>query len=381
MSMTLDIKKSIDNINTYNSQDDKNILRVVHKGGEKYLEITSKNQMNFGQKILAFFGLSSFNLKNVLKVANQLVGNQNLKENDVKILSDFTQRISKQLNNNQNPFRFVNTTKKIINNMNHILTEKTKNVLTTNNSTPPNSPSKLKPENISPIETPIPFSPPRIEIIRGFTEKILSYTAETVSKDDKGTSKLEIKFPDRVNVDISIRREDIFNSKADIIVNAANTHLGGGGGIDGAIHKKGGIKYANEHKKLQELYNENYKKGYAALIGGGDIKDLEIIVVAGPSGKSTDTKKDQLYSCYCNSLLLAHLQNKKSIAFPSISTGIFGYPKEEAAKISLQAIHDFLEQYEKTSVKTISIHFTPEEYPEKSIDFYKKKLRTRDQLI
>lgn len=178
------------------------------------------------------------------------------------------------------------------------------------------------------------------------------------------------KFPD---VHFTIRRQNIFNSGAQIIVNAANQHLGGGGGIDGAIHKAGGTNYVNAHRELQKIYKSQYVSGYAAMIESGDLKNHYqidgVIVVAGPQGESNPQKEDQLYSCYYNSLVLAQSQNQTSIAFPSISTGIFGFPKERAAAISVKAVMDFLMNYPHTSTRTLSIHFLPTE-PIQNLEIY-----------
>lgn len=177
--------------------------------------------------------------------------------------------------------------------------------------------------------------------------------------ENKQTLKLSIdSHPESI---FTIREQDLFQSGAQVIVNAANTHLGGGGGIDGAIHKIGGESYAEGHRSLKINYQSNYISGYAAIIESGLLKERyniqNVIVVAGPQGKSSPQKEDQLYSCYYNSLILAHRMHKESIAFPSISTGIFGFPKDRAAAISLRAVVNFLNDNPDTSVKTISIHF------------------------
>jgi O-acetyl-ADP-ribose deacetylase (regulator of RNase III) len=192
--------------------------------------------------------------------------------------------------------------------------------------------------------------------------------------------ELTAKFQDdfRLNIegsgfDISIRREDLFASKAQVIVNAANTHLGGGGGIDGAIHARGGSDYVNAHAQLKRYYKSSYVEGHAAMIESGALKQKDkidwVIVVAGPAGASTPKKEDQLYSCYFNSLMLAHEKGLTSIAFPSISTGLFGFPLDRGAAVSLQAIRDFAQQYPTSQLKTISIHFLPSE-PKTFLEVY-----------
>lgn len=167
------------------------------------------------------------------------------------------------------------------------------------------------------------------------------------------------------NTCLSIRNQNIFKSGAEVIVNAANSHLGGGGGIDGQIHKQGGDAYKAAHGKLRIRYNGNYPSGYASLISSGDLENKyeirHVIVVNGPQGKTTPAKESALYSCYYNSLLLAHGHHAAHIAFPSISTGIFGFPKTRASQISLRAVSDFINKYPDSPVKTISIHFLNQE--------------------
>ena len=166
-------------------------------------------------------------------------------------------------------------------------------------------------------------------------------------------------------------------SKAQVVVNAANTHLGGGGGIDGAIHRQGGAEYAKAHRELQALFKAHYIEGHAAMIGSGSLKEKynieNVIVVAGPQGAASPSKETELYSCYFNALVLADEQNKTSIAFPSISTGIFGFPKDRAAAISLKAIHDFLDKHPNTRLKTISIHYLPDD-PITNLEIYRAQI-------
>jgi len=178
----------------------------------------------------------------------------------------------------------------------------------------------------------------------------------------EGNDRLKIAFKNFPSFSVTIRNKDIFESQAKVIVNAANTHLGGGAGIDDAIHRKGGGSYKKAHRRLKDKYQGNYTPGFAELITSGEISGRygidSVIVVAGPQGPLTNQKKEsQLYSCYFNSLVLAHSQKKTSIAFPSISTGIFNFPKDRAAAISLRALQDFISKHPDSQLKTISIHF------------------------
>lgn len=175
-------------------------------------------------------------------------------------------------------------------------------------------------------------------------------------------------------IDFTIRLQDIFRSKAKVIVNAANTHLGGGGGIDGAIHSRGGSSYAQGHFNLSKKYHSQYVPGYAEIVESGLLKEKDgidkVIVVAGPTGGPSLETEGQLYSCYYNSLLLAHQQNIPSLAFPSIATGIFGFDIDRAAAVSLKAVHDFINNHKETPLKTISIHFYHTE-PKSNLEKYR----------
>jgi O-acetyl-ADP-ribose deacetylase len=188
---------------------------------------------------------------------------------------------------------------------------------------------------------------------------------------------LTIAFEQHPEINFTIRRQDIFTSKAQVIVNAANTHLGGGGGIDGAIHEQGGAEYARAHHELQILCNASYVEGHAAMIDSGKLKkkyNIEnVIVVVGPQGAACPSKETELYSCYFNTLTLANEQGKTSVAFPSISTGIFGFPKDRAAVVSMKAIQDFVDKYPDTQLKTISIHYLPND-PITDLEIYQAQI-------
>lgn len=177
---------------------------------------------------------------------------------------------------------------------------------------------------------------------------------------------LNIVFRQYPKLSVTIRRQDIFASGAQVIVNSSNVQLSRGDkGIDAAIHAKGGKGYAEAHMELQRKFRGLYASGNATMIDSGSLKETHnidhVIVVAGPEGPSNPQTDSQLYSCYYNSLVVAQAQDKSSIAFPSISTGVLGFPRDRAAAISLKAIHDFIQDYPDTHLKKISIHFQPGE--------------------
>ncbi|HEY0764833.1 MAG TPA: O-acetyl-ADP-ribose deacetylase [Pyrinomonadaceae bacterium] len=137
---------------------------------------------------------------------------------------------------------------------------------------------------------------------------------------------------------------DITQQDVTAIVNAANSTLLGGGGVDGAIHHAGGPKILEECKQIRKTsYPNGLPTGQAVITSGGNLTAKYVIHTVGPIyGREPDRQSELLAGCYQNSLDLARRNAVTSIAFPSISTGAFGYPKAEAAKVASAAIRQFL---------------------------------------
>jgi O-acetyl-ADP-ribose deacetylase len=137
---------------------------------------------------------------------------------------------------------------------------------------------------------------------------------------------------------------DITAQDVTAIVNAANSTLLGGGGVDGAIHRAGGPRILEECRQIRETaYPQGLPAGEAVITTGGNLPAQYVIHTVGPIyGRNAERESELLAACYQNSLRLARQYAVTSIAFPSISTGAYGYPKPEAAAVSSRAIRDFL---------------------------------------
>lgn len=139
---------------------------------------------------------------------------------------------------------------------------------------------------------------------------------------------------------INILRDDITRRQVDAIVNAANSTLLGGGGVDGAIHRAAGPELLEECRKLRGC-----RTGEAKITRGYRLPARHVIHTVGPVyGEEQGREAELLASCYRQSLALAAQHGCKSIAFPSISTGAYGYPLREASRIALKAIREFISQ-------------------------------------
>lgn len=141
-------------------------------------------------------------------------------------------------------------------------------------------------------------------------------------------------------VKLNIIQGDITKMKVDAVVNAANNTLLGGGGVDGAIHRAGGPTILEQCKKIGGC-----PTGEARITTAGNMPSKYVIHTVGPvykDGREGEAKL--LYNAYYNSMKLAKEYNLKTIAFPAISTGVYNYPKLEAAQIATKAVMDFIDK-------------------------------------
>jgi O-acetyl-ADP-ribose deacetylase (regulator of RNase III) len=167
---------------------------------------------------------------------------------------------------------------------------------------------------------------------------------------------------------LELVKGDITDQETDAIVNAANSTLLGGGGVDGAIHSKGGPKILEECKRIRSKeWPDGLPTGNAVITTGGNLKAKHVIHTVGPiwRGGVYDEAK-HLRRSYWNSLKLAAANGLKTIAFPSISTGAYGYPTAEASRIAIAAVKDYLEKEDKIEKVTFVL------FSDRDFDLYAK---------
>jgi O-acetyl-ADP-ribose deacetylase (regulator of RNase III) len=171
-----------------------------------------------------------------------------------------------------------------------------------------------------------------------------------------------------VKAKILLVQGDITEQDIDAIVNAANPTLMGGGGVDGAIHRKGGLKIVEECKRVRATkWPNGLPTGKAVITSGGDLKARYVIHTVGPVWRGgTRGEPELLAEAYLNSLRVAVSKELKTIAFPSISTGAYRYPIEKASTIALTTVKEFLEKEDKLD-KAVFVLFTRHD-----LEIYKK---------
>jgi O-acetyl-ADP-ribose deacetylase (regulator of RNase III) len=138
---------------------------------------------------------------------------------------------------------------------------------------------------------------------------------------------------------IVLVRGDITEQEVDAVVNAANSSLMGGGGVDGAIHRKGGPAILEECKRIRaERLPDGLPTGQAVATTAGNLPARWVIHTVGPVYAKREDRSDLLASCHVESLRVADELGARTIAFPAISTGVYGYPVEEAAPVAVEAV-------------------------------------------
>ncbi|XP_073515610.1 ADP-ribose glycohydrolase MACROD1 isoform X1 [Phyllobates terribilis] len=193
-------------------------------------------------------------------------------------------------------------------------------------------------------------------------------TWKDASKKAKAKQPEEVKFPKSkdLNEKISLIRGDITKLEVDAIVNAANSTLLGGGGVDGCIHRAAGSLLKLECSSLGGC-----ETGQAKMTCGYLLPAKYVIHTVGPvaQGNPSPSQKEELMNCYNNSMYLASENKLRTVAFPCISTGVFGYPAEEAAEVALGSIRSYLEEKKEKFDRIIICVFL-----EKDEEIYFKKL-------
>lgn len=168
---------------------------------------------------------------------------------------------------------------------------------------------------------------------------------------------------------ITIIKGDITKVQTDAIVNAANTSLLGGGGVDGAIHRAGGPAILDECRKIVARQG-GCKTGEAVITTGGKLPAKFVIHTVGPVWNGgNNNEKNLLANCYKNSLQIATQNQVKTIAFPCISTGIYRFPKEQAAQIAVETVKDFIQTH--PNIEQVSFVC----FDEESYDIYRSLLK------
>ena len=172
------------------------------------------------------------------------------------------------------------------------------------------------------------------------------------------------------NARLELVQGDITQQDVEAIVNAANSGLAGGGGVDGAIHRAGGPSIMEECRRIGGCLT-----GGAVITSGGSLNARYVIHAVGPIyNNGVSGEAEQLASAYRNSLRVAVEHDVKSIAFPSLSTGAYRYPVRDAAKVALQTVVDFLKS-QKHSLQTV--HFVL--FDHKTLAIYEQVLNELEQ--
>jgi O-acetyl-ADP-ribose deacetylase (regulator of RNase III) len=142
-------------------------------------------------------------------------------------------------------------------------------------------------------------------------------------------------------VRITLSKGDITQAEVDAVVNAANSSLMGGGGVDGAIHRTGGPDILAECKRIRaERYPEGLPTGQAVATTAGNLPARWVIHTVGPVYAASEDRSGLLASCHTEALRVADELGAKTVAFPAISTGVYGYPLARAAPVAIRAVRE-----------------------------------------
>jgi len=160
---------------------------------------------------------------------------------------------------------------------------------------------------------------------------------------------------ERLSNGVIIKSGDLTDESVDAIVNAANSTLLGGGGVDGAIHRRGGPAILQECRQIRSTeFPDGLPTGQAVITTGGDLPAEYVIHTVGPVyGMNAGRDAELLAACYRNSIALAIERELGSIAFPSISTGAFGYPKHEAARVVHSTLNDLIDVHRHLEITLV----------------------------
>lgn len=197
---------------------------------------------------------------------------------------------------------------------------------------------------------------PKSEVLLNKYKKIL-YKIKNTIKIATGDYDMTIDEHKKSTIDIEVC--DITKVKCDVIVNAANKSLLGGGGVDGAIHRVAGPKLLEECRTLHGC-----ETGQAKITKGYNLPAKHVIHTVGPIYSGSSDDEVMLTKCYQNSLTLARDNNLHTIAFAAISTGVYGYPLEDACEVALVAVGDWLEKNSDYHMEVLMTCFDDEVYDE-----------------
>ncbi len=158
---------------------------------------------------------------------------------------------------------------------------------------------------------------------------------------------LQFKLQENSNVEIILKQADLTDENVDVIVNAANSHLQHGGGVAGAIVRKGGYSIQEESNKIGYV-----EVGQSALTNAGSLPAKKVIHTVGPRWGEGD-EANKLANAVNNSLKLADENDLNTISFPAVSSGIFGFPKDKCAQVMLESVRNYLKKASDTKLKKI----------------------------